>query len=599
MKKIWLIIVLCIFITGCNSASETGGKAELEGDNLKSELIFYGVEEKISNNNEFDKESKISEIDLTEENINNLTILGKTWGFLKYYHPYIVKDQYNWDYELFRVLPAILDAENLIDRDKILYSWIESQGEFEISDEEKQESTNIKVEPDLNWILDSDLNDELVEQLTNIKNGKRRDRNNLIEIDPYTLAPEFKSENPYAEMDYPDAGYRLLSLYRYWNIIEYYFPYKYLIGEDWDNVLTEFIPKFINAENELEYELVVLELITRINDSHAIIEDSQILDNYWGKDYLPIKVAFVENKLVVIDYYNEELGKQSGLKIGDIVTKINNSSVEDIINEMEPYTPSSNEPTKLRNIARDILRTNESSLKIDFIHNDENLWLEVDSYPKEVLNSDIKAFNRRVKSKYQDDYFKVINSDIAYIYPGLMKMEYIPEIMREIEDTKGLIIDLRCYPLESIFGLEEYLFPKSIGFVKNTVASVEEPGLFSMGDIMKVGTTNNNHYKGKLVIIIDEISQSQSEFVTMAFRKTPNATVIGSNSAGADGSVSYFHLPGNIYTRITGIGVYYPDGGETQRIGIIPDIEIKPTIQGIKAGSDELLEKAIEIINEE
>lgn len=48
---------------------------------------------------------------------------------------------------------------------------------------------------------------------------------------------------------------------------------------------------------------------------------------------------------------------------------------------------------------------------------------------------------------------------------------------------------------------------------------------------------------------------------------------------------------------ISGIGVYYPDGIETQRIGIVPDIEIKPTIQGIKEGRDEVLEKAIEIIN--
>jgi C-terminal processing protease CtpA/Prc len=49
---------------------------------------------------------------------------------------------------------------------------------------------------------------------------------------------------------------------------------------------------------------------------------------------------------------------------------------------------------------------------------------------------------------------------------------------------------------------------------------------------------------------------------------------------------------------MTGIGVYYPDGTETQRIGIIPDIKVKPTIEGIRAGKDEVLEKAMEVINE-
>ena len=83
----------------------------------------------------------------------------------------------------------------------------------------------------------------------------------------------------------------------------------------------------------------------------------------------------------------------------------------------------------------------------------------------------------------------------------------------------------------------------------------------------------------------------------MAYRVNPNSTVIGSTTAGADGNVSQFYLPGGISTMISGIGVYYPDGKETQRIGILPDIELKPTIQGIEEGKDELLEKAIEIIN--
>ena len=79
----------------------------------------------------------------------------------------------------------------------------------------------------------------------------------------------------------------------------------------------------------------------------------------------------------------------------------------------------------------------------------------------------------------------------------------------------------------------------------------------------------------------------------MGLRTAPKATVIGGTTAAADGNVSKIVLPGGIDTMISGIGVYYPDGKETQRIGIIPDIEIKPTIKGIREGRDGLLEKAI------
>ena len=82
----------------------------------------------------------------------------------------------------------------------------------------------------------------------------------------------------------------------------------------------------------------------------------------------------------------------------------------------------------------------------------------------------------------------------------------------------------------------------------------------------------------------------------MALRVAPGATVIGSTTAGADGNVSEIILPGGIRTMISGIGVYYPDGKETQRVGIIPDIVVKPTRELLQ-GRDELLEKAEELIN--
>jgi C-terminal processing protease CtpA/Prc len=65
----------------------------------------------------------------------------------------------------------------------------------------------------------------------------------------------------------------------------------------------------------------------------------------------------------------------------------------------------------------------------------------------------------------------------------------------------------------------------------------------------------------------------------------------------ADGNVSFFCLPVGISTAISGVGIYYPDGRETQRSGIVPDIEVKPKIKGLADGRDELTEKAIELIN--
>jgi C-terminal processing protease CtpA/Prc len=78
----------------------------------------------------------------------------------------------------------------------------------------------------------------------------------------------------------------------------------------------------------------------------------------------------------------------------------------------------------------------------------------------------------------------------------------------------------------------------------------------------------------------------------MALRAA-GAVVIGSTTAGADGNVSAVPLPGGLRSMISGIGVFYPDKKPTQRIGIVADVRVQPTIAGVRAGRDEVLEEAL------
>ncbi len=82
----------------------------------------------------------------------------------------------------------------------------------------------------------------------------------------------------------------------------------------------------------------------------------------------------------------------------------------------------------------------------------------------------------------------------------------------------------------------------------------------------------------------------------MARQTVPGAVTIGSQTAGADGNASRIPLPGGIMAGFSGIGVLYPDGGVTQREGIRVDIEVRPTIKGIRDGRDELLEHAVKLL---
>ena len=540
---------------------------------------------------EFDKGSGIGPFNPNTQNIRDLKLLGLIWGFIKYYHPNIADGNYNWDYELFRIMPKILNATSTSIRDNIFVTWIKDLGDFETNKESGILDTDVKLNPDLGWISESDLSNELKTLLVGIKNANRKDNNYYIGLVPNVGNPVFKNERPYSSMQFPDTGFRILSLFRYWNMIQYYFPYKYLINSDWKNVLEEYIPRFISASNETEYSLLVLELITQVRDTHANIwNKDDTFNKYFGFNYAPYKITFVENKPIVTDFLKSQLTIKYDLQKGDQLTEINSIPVEKIVSERLKITPASNLPTQFRTMAVDLLRTNDSILQVNIIRDAKNKSVDIKTYsPKEL---DIYQ-----RTQNPDTCFKFIQSNIGYLYLGTIKNKYLPEIMKEVQNTKGLIIDLRCYPSEFIvFTLSKYLMPKSTPFVKFTQGSISTPGLFTMGKTLSVGENNEHYYKGKVIILVNEVTISQAEYTTMALRVAPGAIVLGSTTSGADGNVSQITLPGGINTLISGIGVYYPDGGETQRVGIIPDVEVLPSINGILTNRDDLLNKAIEII---
>ena len=119
------------------------------------------------------------------------------------------------------------------------------------------------------------------------------------------------------------------------------------------------------------------------------------------------------------------------------------------------------------------------------------------------------------------------------------------------------------------------------------------------GRLLSEENAGQYFYDKPVVILMNQQSQSRSEFTIMALRVGPNVTVVGSNSIGSDGDIASLVLPcGNIFT-FSSRGVYTPEGGQTQRIGLVPDIYVEPTIEGIRDGRDELMEAAIAFLLEQ
>ena len=528
---------------------------------------------------------------LDHQLIDNLELLGKLWGFLKYHHPQVATGSYNWDFELFRLLPAYLRAGSLEERDQILLDWIAKYGEIPVCTTCRETATDAYLKPNLSWVDSSNMHTNLKEKVHEIYTNRFQGSHYYISY-PEASTAHFTHENRYLGISYPDAGFRLLALYRFWNMIHYFYPYKFMTDKNWDGVLKEYIPLFLTAESPLEYQLIVTQIIGDINDTHAklytLYSDINKLRGYFHALY---EVRFIEQQWVVTADNNPPNQVTKDLKIGDIITHINGKYVDSIVDSIRIYYPASNEAVRLRDISRDLLRSANNTLHVRYISEGNEKHTILPLYPKFAAFATVKQ---------EEKCYKLIDNNIGYVTFANIKYGDIKKMKELFTNTEGIIIDMRNYPSVSglTISLAPYFVSDSTPYMILTKGNENNPGEFTVYKNLDV-QEGDETYQGKSVVIVNELTQSQAETNAMAFKVGHNTTIIGSTTAGANGDCANIYLPGGILTMISSLGVYYPDGSTMQRIGIVPDVWVEPTINGIKQGRDELLEKAIEIIQKQ
>ena len=544
----------------------------------------------VDTDHEFDNGSKVVITELSKVQVENLASLGKIWGFLKYHHPEIAAGRHHWDYEFFRILPAVLKAPDREAANAAVTAWVARLGDVPACQScARLDEAGLHLKPDIEWIkseamLGGDLSRVLQAVYRNRANGKQF----YLSVTPGAGNPMFQNEPGYATVKLPDAGFQLLALYRFWNIIEYWYPNRDVIGEDWDKVLVEFIPKIALAKTSDDYKRELMALIARVHDTHANLWSSLDVRPPLGACQLPVIVRFLENRAVVTGNTDAVAAVGMPLKRGDAIEALDGVAVSDLIQQWKPYYAASNEPTVLRDMARGLTRGACGEARVQVRR--ENGTLEVVANRVSVTRT---ANDGNATHDLPGDTFRLLSKDVAYVKLSSIKAADSPKYVNGAAGTKGLVIDIRNYPAEfAVFTLGSLLVDKETPFARFTEGDLANPGAFHFFQPISLKPAKP-HYSGKVVILVDEVSQSSAEYTSMAFRSSPNAFVIGSTTAGADGNVSQIPLPGGLRSMISGIGVFYPDKRPTQRVGIVPDLEVKPTIAGIRAGRDELLEAAL------
>lgn len=529
---------------------------------------------------------------LNEKKINFLGIYGKVWGFLKYYHPKVATGKLNWDEVFANNYYSFKNANSKEELNIKIGKLIDLAGPVvAMRSKALDYPDSLKINLNIDWIYDTSyLSVYNSSRLQYIFNNHQPVNNFYISRRARVGSPDFYNEKPYHDIILPSEPYRVLALMRYWNIINYYFPYLFLVDEKWDNVLKKFIPRFINITSDYEYFRKIQELSTYINDAHGMVQSSKF--NYFAKRrILPLRFWTIDEKTYIVDFFNDSIASAAKVQKGDELLEIDQLETAFLRQHYAKHTPSSN--LTYLNYKTDqwlsLTKTDEVVLKLK--RNDSVFETTI-----RTVNN-LKSITIKPYKDFADVKWKLLSDSVGYINMQHLTPMNLDKAYNELKETRFLILDSRNYPNWVIYLLAKKILKTRKIFMQIAEPDYDYPGFIKWINPLKAGMyLNPDYYKGTVIILVDSETMSRSEFTAMAMMQAEKAIIIGSQTAGADGDVSAIPLPGGIYSYFSGVGVYHPNGEITQRVGLIPDIEVKPTLKGLINREDEYLNRAFEYI---
>jgi len=512
-------------------------------------------------------------------NSNDLEVICKAWGLIKYYHPDVQTGSYDLDNLLLRSFEDIDNGKNV---NEVINTWLNSMSSSDFDNIVKNESAaNDSIHK---WMFKTVTLDRALVDKLNYLTKTITDKKYYVKSTKIGNV-EIVNEKKYSLNKVENRHIRLLILFKYWNVIEYFYPYKELMNNDWHSVLKKYIPIFISASSQLEFQLAFLRLTVELNDSHGNFFTQDII-RFYGEKYIPSYFKVIDDKVVISGHYNHKIAIENNLHPGDVIFEINGIDIAKRMNYLEEYTPGSNSARRKYNYRYSLLNGNEDSVKLGIVRDQDTIQQNVGR----IYTKDFDLPLDKPKWETMDD-------NILYVRTWAINGKDINALKEEMMKSKGIIIDLRTYPK---FHVQNRLIGiikenKSV-FFKTRIPNLKQPGKFIALEGDPSGPIGKYQYRDNIVVLVGDQTLSHAEFFVMDLQSCNNVTVVGSQTAGAVGYMSTFNVVDNYDTAFTGTGIYYPDNSNVQGKGNKIDHLIQVSIDGLKRNEDEILNAAITIL---
>lgn len=295
--------------------------------------------------------------------------------------------------------------------------------------------------------------------------------------------------------------------------------------------------------------------------------DSKLDGSYEG---IGIEISKIDEKIKVVNVYENTPAGVAGLKSGDIIVKIDDTKID----------ASSSIETVL-SLVKDKKEINISVKRDD---EEKNFKVAIKTIEKPVVTR--KVFTKNGKK-------------IGYIYLSSFTENSANQVKTALKELDNEKIDSLIFDVRSNTG--GYL--TSVTDILNMFLKKGHV-LYSLEEKNKKQTyydTTKEEYDKDAVVLIDRKTASASEILASSLKESYGAIVVGTTSYGKGKVQNTYRLTKNTMLKYTTAKWYTPLGNSIDEVGITPGVYVtldKNYAKNPCDDTDNQLQKAIEILTQ-
>jgi hypothetical protein len=373
---------------------------------------------------------------------------------------------------------------------------------------------------------------------------------------------------------------RLADVIIAWNVFQHFYPYFDVVDADWDKELTLALESALRDVSERDFFYTLCRLVAILQDGHG-----NVYHRIWMEQAgLPFKVDWIDNQVVVTVSKDETLFQK-----GDIILALDGKKAEKVLLETETYISGSSQWRRWKSLNR-------------FGYGDPGTVAVIKlKRGNQVVDVKVERHFKQQITEMDHPSIQILEEGIYYVDLSRASWNEIKAKIHDLAGAKGVIFDLRGYPNSNHEVICHLLKENDTSDAWMQIPFIIYPDQENVAGYQKMGwklVAKQPYIKGKVVFITDGRAISYAESFISFIEHYKLTEIVGQPTAGANGNVNSFVLPGGFQITWTGMKVLKHDGSQHHVRGIQPTVPAERTIQGVIQGRDEFLEKALEVVSQ-